>query len=119
MYDRLNAAGLDVKGTVNRFGGRMDLYLRFLEKFPDDPNFGLIEPALEKADYEEIFKAVHTMKGITGNLGMTELYGICSEMSEMTRDANVDSELLRIKYNQLKSAYDVVVEVIAGILETK
>ena len=81
----LKAAGVDTEGALNRFSGNAALYERFLLQFPKDGNFGLIGPALAAGDMDAALRAAHTLKGVSGNLGMKRLYDACSETVRLIR----------------------------------
>lgn len=67
---------LDYIGAVARFGGMESLVVKFLKKFPEDPIFGELAKAVENKDYKEIERTAHALKGMTGNLGLSDLFEI-------------------------------------------
>ncbi|MDD3570200.1 MAG: Hpt domain-containing protein [Lachnospiraceae bacterium] len=81
----LNNAGIDCHSGIRRFSGRADLYEKYLKKFPDDENMQLAKKAIEEKNYEELLEYVHTLKGVTGNLSITELFGSCDELVDILR----------------------------------
>lgn len=99
----LKAAGVDTEGALNRFCGNTALYERFLLKFPEDGNFGLIAPALAAGDLDAVLRAAHTLKGVSGNLGLTRLYGACSETVALIRAG--DGQAAAASYGALSAAY--------------
>ena len=74
----------DLKQCYKAFGGDYDGVLgrlrkeqtvqKFVFKFLDDKSFAQFEAAMEKGDYEEALRAVHTLKGVCQNLSFTRLY---------------------------------------------
>lgn len=78
-------AGIDVDGALERFMGAEALLVRFLRKFPDDPNFPALEAAIAAGDCEAAFTAAHTLKGVCGNLSMTPLFDTVSRQTELLR----------------------------------
>jgi HPt (histidine-containing phosphotransfer) domain-containing protein len=104
---QLEAHGIDVEGTIKRFSGNESLLIKFLKKFTDDTTFMQLEAAYIENDCEEIFKAVHTLKGIAGNLGMKKLFEICEKAMIQCRECDysqMEEHYLnaRAEYNQMK-----------------
>ena len=74
MLTKLREAGCDMEGTLERFMNNEALCMKFLKKFPQDVTFGEMKKAFAQGNTEEFFKAAHTMKGVSGNLGLSSLY---------------------------------------------
>ena len=72
--------GVDMKKTMERFVGDEDLYAECLTKFLSDSSWPLLKNAYEHKEYKEMFEYAHTLKGVTGNLGLTPLYNAVSDM---------------------------------------
>lgn len=62
------------------------LVQKFVLKFLNDPSFDLLNHSLENADYEEAFRAAHTIKGICQNLSFTRLYQSSHLLTEALRN---------------------------------
>lgn len=74
-----DAYGADYKATMGRFLNNETMYLKFLDMMFKDENMDKLGNALEAGDYEEAFAAGHTLKGVTGNMGLTPLYdAVCA-----------------------------------------
>ena len=108
--EMLKKAGIDFDQTVKRFMGNTGLYAKFLTKFLDDDTFGKIAPAFEKNDFDEALATSHTLKGVSGNLGMTRLYKACSDTVALIRAGEQDKA--KQSFAELKSAYDEIHAVI-------
>ena len=76
---RLEKAGLDVSGALERFMGNDALLERFLNKFLNDTNYGKLTAAMSAGDKETALTAAHTLKGVCGNLSMTELFDLLTQ----------------------------------------
>lgn len=61
------------------------LIRKFVLKFPADPSYEALHRALDAGDGEEAFRAAHTLKGISQNLGFERLYEASSSLSEALR----------------------------------
>lgn len=81
----LKTAGVDTDGAMARFMGNTALYERFLRKFPADPSYGRAVAGMEAGELEAVLTAVHTLKGVAGNLGMTRLFDQCARLMEALR----------------------------------
>ena len=112
--ETLKKAGVDFDQTVKRFMGNTDLYAKFLTKFLDDGTFSKIAPAFDKDDMEEALATSYTLKGVSGNLGMTRLYKACSDTVALIRAG--EKEQAKKSFAELKSAYDEIHSVIKDIL---
>ena len=64
------------------------LILRFLTMLPQDGSMELLVRSVDAADAKTAFRAVHTLKGVALNLGLTALAGVCSEMTEALRGSD-------------------------------
>lgn len=74
---------MNLKDCYLKLGGDFDEVLgrlrreqtiqKFVYKFLDDKSFALFEASMEKKDYDEALRAVHTLKGICQNFSFTKL----------------------------------------------
>ena len=97
------AAGADYEDVVRRFM-REDRVDRFLTMFLRDQSYGLLCGAMEAENYEEAFRAVHTMKGICMNLSLCALLNSCVELTENLRGGAADENTPRL-FEQVKQEY--------------
>lgn len=80
-------------GNYDEVMGRLRserLVQKFVLKFLDDGSFDLLCRSMEGADYEEAFRAAHTLKGVSQNLSFTKLYRSSHEITEALRDKSYD-----------------------------
>ncbi|MCJ7835978.1 Hpt domain-containing protein [Cuneatibacter sp. NSJ-177] len=82
---RLKDCGVDVDGTVRRLMNKVDLYERLLRRFPEDQSYDQLKNALEEGRVEDAFHAAHTLKGVSGNLGLNRLMEADSILVELLR----------------------------------
>lgn len=90
LMDALKNDGNDVDGTMVRFMNRTAMYEKYLRKYLDDPCFDTLTTALKDGEVEEAFKASHTLKGVSSNLGLTNLYNADVVIVEKLRNNIVD-----------------------------
>lgn len=76
--EKLMAAGIDYENALRRFAGKEILYEKYLVKFKEDKHLDIALEAKENGNYEDMLKAIHTMKGVVGTLGMTALFQACA-----------------------------------------
>lgn len=101
--------GGNYDGVFSRF--RKDERIKkFATKFLNDKSYDLLFESLDQENYEEAFRASHTLKGICQNLGFDALYGPSHEVTELLRNGQHDhlDELLE----QIKEKYKITIEAI-------
>ena len=58
---------------------------KFVLKFLNDKSYELLETSMETKNYEEAFRAAHTIKGVCQNLSFTKLYESSNCLTENLR----------------------------------
>ena len=79
-----------VGGSYNEALSRLmndQFILRFLKKFADKNNFADLVSAFAQKDVKGIFESSHGLKGVTGNLALTNLFNLSSQICEKSRHA--------------------------------
>lgn len=82
---RLIEGGVDVEGALERMLGSETLLLSLLKKFVKDGNYEKWLISMDARDHEGAVEAAHALKGISGNLSITELYRLFSKQVEELR----------------------------------
>ena len=100
--------GCDTQSALERFLGKEELYLKFIRKFLDDKSFEDLKGFIGEEDYENALKSVHTLKGVSGNLGFTALYDVASDMvnkfrAQLPGDAVAEFGTLENIYTEIYS----------------
>lgn len=86
------------------------LVQKFVLKFLDDKSYELLCTSMAEKNYEEAFRAAHTIKGVCQNLGFTRLLDSSSRMSDALRNGwTPEADTL---LGQVEADYRVTVEVI-------
>ena len=64
---------------MERLNGNSKLYLKLLHTFQvkHQDFHTTLERIVKKGDWESLHRSVHTLKGVSGNLGMMKLHGAC------------------------------------------
>lgn len=83
---------------------------KFILKFLEDPSFELLKTSLETKQYDEAFRAVHTLKGISQNLSFTLLYASSYTLTEKLRNREIDQ--LEPYVLQIKKDYERTIQAI-------
>ena len=66
------AMGADYDGVMGRLRSER-MVQKFALKFLADPSYELLTSSMAAENYEEAFRAAHTIKGVCQNLGFTAL----------------------------------------------
>lgn len=108
--------GADIKNALKHFMNKEDMYERYLTKFfLEEPNYDNLLISLENGDYSAAFRYVHTLKGVSINLGLIPLYNVLFEMTEELRGKSpedIDVEKVRNQQKELTKQYQVFADVI-------
>lgn len=89
-----------------------DRIAKYVSKFASDRSFDELCSTLSEKNYSEAFRAAHTLKGISQNLGFDRLFDVSSELSDMLRGGeckdidrtNELAELVGEEYEKIISA---------------
>lgn len=116
---------MDLKTCYEQMGGDYEAVMgrlrqeervaKFLRLFPADENFSLLTQALEAQDWPTAFRAAHSMKGVTLNLGLTALAQSSTELTEALR-AGAPAQDPAPLYQAVKADYDKTLAAIAALL---
>ncbi|MDR0991865.1 MAG: Hpt domain-containing protein [Ruminococcus sp.] len=112
LITALKEIGVDTDAALGRMLQKEDMYRRFLTKFKADTSIDKLTYIMESGGYTdlsnrpEIFNLTHTIKGVAGNLGLTEIYESSGELCEMTRSDESDRSRFNENYTKLILAYD-------------
>lgn len=112
----LQGAQVDTQEAIARFAGNSGLYEKFLLKFLSDDNYNRIGRAMERDDWSGMEEAAHTLKGVSGNLGMKRLYEACADM--VTRLRKGDGSGAKAVYPEIQDAYAHVCAAVKMLEET-
>ena len=76
--------GIDIIDGIKRVGGNTKLYYELLLKFRDNYSNCIADltTKLTSGNEEETHMLLHTLKGMSGNLGMTKLHEVCRETEQ-------------------------------------
>ena len=111
--ERLMVAGIDVNGTLERFMGNEALLEQMLNKFKDDTHFQKLLEAAKQLNGDEGLSFSHTLKGMCGNLGMTELYELFDRQMRIFRGGDIADAFALL--SEITPVYERMMEAICGV----
>ena len=82
------AIGSDFDEIFKRFGNEQ-LILKFVKSFEKDKSFSELCEGFEEKDIEKAFRAAHTLKGVSVNLGFSELYAASKRADRSIKGKNL------------------------------
>lgn len=102
-------AGGDYAGVIRRLGTN-DRIARFVTMFANDGSYTSLVSNMADENWDEAFRAAHTLKGIAGEMGFTDLATCASKITEALREKNPDlaQELLPAVQEQYKVVADAI-----------
>ncbi len=92
--EKLKALGCNTDEALERFVGDEELYLTCLDEMLADAQLDKLGEALEAGDCDNAFHYAHYLKGVYGNMGITQAYRDCAEMTEVLRRNDLGEQLL-------------------------
>ncbi|ANQ51640.1 response regulator [Flammeovirga sp. MY04] len=101
--------GIDTEIAIKRCGGNEELFLSVLDKFfnkQQDTLVRLMELSTDK-DYTELEKEAHTVKGVSANLGMTEVSKAAERLESSLKYYETYDE---VAYNDLLVQLSIMLE---------
>ncbi|MEG1471480.1 MAG: Hpt domain-containing protein [Clostridia bacterium] len=109
----LEQYGVNVERTLARFVGDEEMMLQFMRSLPQDESFDQMVQAKQQGDQEAFQFAAHSLKGLSGNLGLTPLFEQCSELMAAIRAG--DEEAVDRQYGGVCAEYAHTVEMLKGL----
>ena len=92
-----------------------DRIKRFLLRVADDQSFNNLVAALKEHNMEEVFRAAHTLKGVSSNLSLVRLCKSATAITEMLRGKTEYSADLEPMLEQVRADYELTIECIKSI----
>jgi HPt (histidine-containing phosphotransfer) domain-containing protein len=110
MTKKLKEHRIDTDGVIARLGGKENLYLTICKKFLYDISYPTFWEAVNKGDFEEARKHIHTLKGVAVNLGFIYLSSLCNRLLIELEQQNFilfNKDLL-----SLSQEYDIIISIL-------
>ena len=101
------AVGGNYDDTVTRLMNE-SIVKKFVTLFTDDKSYNDFLNDFNNEKYEDAFRDIHTLKGLSLNLGFDTLSNICITVTDALRDGKMEvtSDML----SKLESAYNMTCE---------
>ena len=111
-------AGLDVADGLSRVAGNMKLYRSLLGQFVEQQADAVsaVRAGLESQEFGLAERVMHTLKGVSGNLGAKGLSGLTAELEKSLRDR--DTQSLEAELPNLAAELARLIEAIRNSLAT-
>ena len=103
---------VDLADGSKRVMNNVKLYIRLLTKFRDGTNLDDLAAALAEGDLKKAQDAAHTIKGVSANLSLPELFKQCLELENQIKAAAVNPAQLET----VKSVFAVTLQEINRII---
>ena len=104
--------GGDYEETLGRIPSAQMLH-RFILKFCGDKTFDNLCRAVEAEQWDETFRAGHTLKGLAQNLGFERLYRAAFELTEAVRGPQALTDAVLLEH--VKKEYAMVMDAIGKL----
>ena len=115
-YQKLGGEFAQVEKRLPSVG----LVRKFIVKFWDDDSYSNLCLAMQNGQREEAFRAAHTLKGVSANLGFSRLLASAGELTELLR---AETETIPGRtadlLEEVKQDYELTVSVIRAYLESE
>ncbi len=112
MLETLDVTSLseyvDIADGLKRIRDNKTLYAKMLQMFLKSDQFEKIDECLQKGDLKKAADAAHAIKGMTGNLSMTKLFHLSTQLMETLRQDQADEECIRQYREALQKTIDYV-----------
>lgn len=105
IYDQLGESYDEVLGRL----AKDERIVKYLNKFIEQDTCTEMLKALEANDYQEAFRMIHSLKGMSLNMGFSSYLIDCEVLCESLRngmpDHNIDAEVKKVQdgYEKIKS----------------
>ena len=93
--------GIDVSGALKRVGGNTQLYKKMLTKFRQtySDTSNELTNLIANKKYEDAILLAHSIKGLSGNLGITDLFSAAEQLEKYLRADSDSAELQTLLAN--------------------
>ena len=110
----LRNANIDYEDITDRFEGNESLYLKLAELFLDDPHMPNVRKAFAAGDLATAEVEAHALKGVAGNLSLTNVHKLAKSMNDALREGDETAATKLLP--ELDEAYAKAVEALREVL---
>ena len=107
----LAEVGLDCGEMISRFMDSEDMFLKYFRKFftAADQVVNELRAAVESGDLTEIEHKAHALKGLSGNIGLNNVFSPANKIVGNLRAGKTDE--YRSDFEKLEKAYNRALEI--------
>lgn len=105
-----------INGSFDEFLGRVgteERVKKYVKMFTFDPSFDELNNAISANDIPTAFRAVHTLKGLSANLALGDLYKSSCVLTEILR--NYNGEEYSAALDDVRAKYQAVLDAISQL----
>ena len=108
--------GVDLARGLRMLRNRKDRYVELLGRFSlsNAESLSAIRSNLASGDQATLARAVHSLKGAAGNLGLNALHDVAKELDELLRQAKPDEDRVRSLIDQLETNTQKLAEILGS-----
>lgn len=96
FLEELEDNGAEVEDSLNRLSGDKELYFKYLRRFLTADSLTKLSKAVSAKEYEAASHEVHTLKGVSLNLGLLPIADICMDMLIAFRNGENDTAIKKL-----------------------
>ena len=104
--------GADYEEVFHRLP-RESMVRKFALMFLNDDSYPKLEQSLKEGTAQEAFRAAHTLKGVSQNLGFTNLYQPAYELTEVLRAGTLEGS--GEWFARVTEQYKITTDAIRGV----
>jgi two-component system, sensor histidine kinase and response regulator len=114
------AAALDMKAGLSRVAGNQALYQKLLRQFVDQQASAVeqIQEALARKDVAVAERLAHTLKGVAGNIGATQVQSAAGALEKAIRDSAPATDVQSAMQQVATALAPVIAEIGAALPAT-
>lgn len=85
--------------------------VKYLKKFTAEDYVAILKKAIDDSQWEDLFKASHSLKGLALNLGLSKLAKSSSDLCEAVRHGAPTVDVMPL-FKEVESVYNTAIETI-------
>lgn len=108
--------GLDIKQALSHINNKYELYLKLLGLFKKNHSQDVLSLSnlIEQQDWDQAQIVAHTLKGVAGNIGATDIFITCQSIDRKLKDKEHD---LLVEVQHLRENFSKTLESIDELME--
>ncbi len=103
-YRELEEAGVEIAALTERLMNNESLISRFMNRFVENESYRELQAAIKAEDWKAACDASHMLKGMCGNLSITELFRLFTQQVTLFR--NGDNEMACLLMPEIEAKYE-------------